>query len=299
MKTKLERIWQGMALLAACCGVSGAQAAVSVYGIASSSGELITTRIYDNIATTPIVSYSFKVFYDARLLRVAQATRNDAVWSLFDGVRPVAYQPPDASHRGEVWFVGGKLDARNPGAGVLGSSVLLGTVVFSRLESRTPDFNVTIGRPGEYANFVTSHGVSLDALPGEVTFASVTPTREDRDLDGLSDEWEVKFFEDPKFAFYSDDGDRDGINNLGEQALGSDPTDEKSNLHMEVLRQPRGVILQWTSFADRTYTIEGSDDLEKFRAVKSGIKATPPANTFDLPSEDSQAFYRILLETAP
>lgn len=299
MKTKFYRIGCGMGLLAAWFNASSAHAAVRVYGSASSSGELITTRIYADISTTPIVSCSFKVFYDARVLKVVQAARNDAVWSLFDGTRPVAYQEPDASRPDEVWFVGGRLDARNPLAGVLGAGVLLGTVDFSRLDSRTPDFNVTIGRPGDYANFVTTHGLSLEALPGEVTFAGVAPTPNDLDLDALEDKWEDKFFGDPKLAFYSDDDDKDGINNLGEQALGSDPTDGESNLGMTILREPKSVLLNWTSFADRRYTIEISDDLRRFQVLKAGVEATPPVNTFEAPTEDRQAFFRIVLESAP
>lgn len=298
MKTRLYQVLCGGWLLAALLSPPAANATVRVYGVASSSGALITAQIYADISTTPIVSYSFKVFYDARLLQVVQASRNDAVWFMFDGTRPVAYQEPDASRSGEVLFLGGKLDARDPRAGVLGSGVLLGTVAFSRLNSQTPAFNVTIGRPGDYANFVTSHGISLDALPGEVTFARVAPTRYDLDLDGLDDLWEVKFFGDPRLAYYSDDGDKDGIHNLGEQALGSDPTDGKSNLELTILREPKGVLVHWTSFANRSYTIEGSDDLQRFQALKSGIAATPPSNTFELPAEDRRAFYRILLDNA-
>jgi hypothetical protein len=298
MKTKLSQIGCAIGLVAAWFSAPAAHATVRVYGIASSTGPQITAQIYADISTTPIVSCSFKVFYDARLLQVAQATRNDAVWSMFDGVRTVAYQAPDISQPGQVWFVGGKLDARDPHAGVLGTGVLLGTVAFNRLEPRTPEFNVAIGRPGDYANFVTIHGISLDALPGEVTFTSVVPTRNDRDLDGLNDKWETEFFGDPKLAFYSDDGDKDGIDNLGEQALGSDPTDEKSNLELTIVRQTKGVLLHWTSFADRTYTLEGSDDLRRFRTLKSSIAATPPLNTFELSNDDSRTFYRILLEPA-
>jgi hypothetical protein len=299
MKTTLYRALCGGWLLAALVGAPAADAAVRVYGVASSSGERITAQIYADISVTPIVSHSFKVFYDARLLQVVQATRNDAVWFLFDGVRPVAYGAPDASQPGEVLFVGGKLDARDPTGGVLGSGVLMGTVVFSRLDSRTPAFSVTIGRPGDFANFVTRHGIRLDVLPGEVVFGGVTPTRTDSDLDGLEDRWEVNYFSDIRLAYYSDDSDRDGINNLGEQALGSDPTDGKSNLQLTILPAPKGVLLRWTSFAKRSYTVEGSDDLKRFRAVQGAIEATPPSNTIELPAADRRAFYRILLETTP
>jgi hypothetical protein len=165
------------------------------------------------------------------------------------------------------------------------------------LDSLTPAFSVTIGRPGDYANFVSNHGIILDALPGEVTFASVAPMRQDLDLDGLDDKWESEFFGDPKFAYYDDDDDKDGLNNLIEQAVGSDPTDGKSNFQLVTVREPKRLLLRWSSFRDRTYTVEGSDDLRRFQALKTGIAATPPANTFELPTGEKQAFYRILLET--
>ncbi len=185
-------------------------------------------------------------------------------------------------------------------SGVLDNGVLLGTVVFSRLRTDTPGFNVAIGRPAEFASFVTIQGAVLEAQQGEVVFDPVSPTRDDQDLDGLQDRWEEQYFKDPKEVFYSDDNDGDGVNAQGEEALGSDPTDAASNLHLEVVHKADGVLLSWTSFEGRTYTIEAGEDMHRFRAVESGLKATPPSNTYELKPETKSnvQFFRILLEPA-
>lgn len=300
MKTKCNRTISGLLLLAGLTGVPGTQAAVSVYGAAASSGEHLTVQVYAHVTEVPIVSFSFKMFYDPALLQVVNATRNEALWYMHDGSRLIPYQVPEASQPGAVRFVGGLLDARNPGAGVLGNGCLLGTVVFRRLGSDTPQFTVALGQPGDYASFVTVNGLTLEARPGEVTFGPVLPNRHDQDLDGLTDAWEIQFFNDIRLAYYADDPDADNVNNQGEEALGSDPGDPASNLTLMVVRRANGVVLQWTSFAERSYTIEASDDLNRFRPIETGVKADPPLNTYELKVEPSapRAFYRIVLEAS-
>ncbi|HSH17298.1 MAG TPA: hypothetical protein VLD18_14750, partial [Verrucomicrobiae bacterium] len=70
MKTKLIQTLGGLVLVTGLTWAADAPAAVDVYGVASSSGEFVTARAYANITTTPIVSFSLKVFYDPNLLYV-------------------------------------------------------------------------------------------------------------------------------------------------------------------------------------------------------------------------------------
>jgi len=296
LRRRLSAWLRPLISVACLLGALPVKAGVSVYGTASSSGEHITVDVLADITTAEIVSYCFKVFYDPSILQLVNAARNETVWYLHDGTKAVPYEKPDTSRPGEVLFVGGMMDARSPKLGVSGNQVRLATLVLRRLNPNVPSFSVLIGRKGQYANFVTKQGVTLDATPGEVSFSGVAPDRNDRDLDGLSDKWENTFFGGTKQAYFSDDTDHDGANNLSEQAAGSDPTDQSSSLHLSVWRGRKGVLLEWPSATDRVYTIEASDDLRKFRAIKTGVEATPPNNTFELSGEAEAAFYRIRLE---
>ena len=289
-----------LAVLTPLLVVPRAHASVTVYGNASSTGPLVNVSVFADITGSPIVSHCCKVFYDPATLRVVSATRNAAAWTLFDGARPLAYPGPDASRPGEVLFTGAKLDARSPLAGVLGNRVLLGTIAFARNSSSTPSFTVRLGRAGEFANFVTTNGTTIDAYPGEVTFAGVSPDAADRDLDGLGDAWETQFFGNPRNAFYSDDSDRDGANNLAEQTAGSDPTNAASALRLTVTRHPDGALLQWPSASGRVYEVEASDDLKKFVPLVSEIRATPPLNSLTISSRElgHALFFRLRVETA-
>lgn len=110
----------------------------------------------------------------------------------------------------------------------------------------------------------------------------------------------MKFFGDIARAYFTDDPDRDQVNNLAEQALGSDPTNPQSNLWLWISRQNQTILLQWTSVSERSYTLQVSDDLRKFQSLKSGLAATPPVNTFELPAPypTEPAFYRLCLDPA-
>jgi len=296
MNTKLQTLF----LAAAVCAAP-ASASVRVYGEASSTGPEINVEVYADIADTAIVSHTFKLFYNAAQLQLLGATHNAAVWYMHDGVRPVAYGGPDSSTAGEILFSGAHLDGRNPGAGVSGNRILLGTARFARNSPATPSFDMTIGRAGQFANFVTTGAAILEAQPGQVVLLAVKPNPADQDLDGLGDAWEERFFGTTRGVFYSDDTDGDGVNNLGEQAMGSDPTDRRSYLRLDITEGREQVHLEWPSAEDRFYTIEGAKQLGRFEPLKQDIKATPPLNTFDFDRSELPEifFFRIRVEPPP
>jgi len=295
MNTKLQSLF----LAAAVCAAPSS-ASVRVYGEASSTGPEINVEIYADIAATAIVSHTFKLFYNATQLRLLGAAHNEAVWYLHDGTRNVAYGGPDSSPAGQILFTGARMDARNPRAGVTGNRVLLGTARFARNGPATPSFDMTIGRAGQFANFVSTDAAILEAQPGEVVMLSVRPNATDQDLDGLGDSWEERFFGGTR-VFYSDDADGDGVNNLGEQAMGSDPTDRRSYLRLDISEGRELIVLQWPSAEDRNYTIEGAKQLGRFEPLKEGIRATPPLNTFEFDRNDLPEilFFRISVEPPP
>ena len=94
---------------------------------------------------------------------------------------------------------------------------------------------------------------------------------------------------------------RSGVNNLGEEALGSDPTDARSNLRLAISDRREVVLLEWDSVEDRIYTIEVSKELGRFEAWKEGIRATPPLNSFELDRQElgEVRFFRIRLDAPP
>ncbi len=285
--------------LAAALLAMPASAAVQVYGEATSSGPGIRVQVYADITGAAIVSHTFRLFYNASQLQVLAAHRNEAVWYFHDGVNPLPQTPPATTPAGEVLFVSGHMDARNPRTGVNGSRVWLGTVEFARNGSATPGFDLTIGHAGLFASFVNTNGSVLEAQVGQVVMQGVAPSPDDQDLDGLPDKWEEKFFGGTRGVFYSDDPDGDGVNNLGEQALGSDPTDARSNLRLAISERREIVLLEWDSAEKRTYAIEVGKELGKFETWKEGIEATPPLNSFELDRGElgEARFFRIRLET--
>lgn len=286
------------AATAAAVGTIPAHASVRVYGEATSTGPDVSVQVYADITSPAIVSHSFKLYYPASELRVAGAAHPEAVWYFHDGTRTVPCPAPETSTPGEVLFVGGLMDARNPLAGVTGNHVLLGTVLFSRNSQDTPNFDMTIGRAGQFASFVTVNGAVLEAQAGQVTVQSVSNNPGDTDLDGLGDKWEENFFGTTRGVFYSDDPDHDGVSNQGEETMGSDPNDPTSNLHLVISDGKEKLVLEWTSAEKRRYTIEAARTLGRFEPIKEGIEATPPLNTYELERGDlgEILFFRIRVE---
>jgi len=289
-------------LLAAALWAPPATASVRVYGEASSSGPQISVQVYADITSPAIVSHTFKVFYDPRQLQVAQANGNEAVWFFHNGTAVVPGPSPAQPTNGEVLFMGAHFDARDPHTGVTGNRTLLASLVFNRVNGSqaTPGFELSIGRAGQFANFVAITGEVLEAQPGAVTLLAVQPTAGDLDLDGLQDRWEENAFGSIQGVFYSDDPDGDGVNNLGEQALGSDPNDPASNLSLTLRERNGRMVLSWPSAADRTYTVEAGNAPNRYKVLEEGIKATPPFNSMELEPGvlGANGFFRVRLDGA-
>jgi hypothetical protein len=296
---KIQKTLLGL-VTAGLVGISSAQATVRVYGEATSTGPTINVQVFADITTPAVLSFSFKLFYPAGQLQPVSASCNEALWYFHDGTRLVPYPAPDTATPGQILFIGGHMDARNPLEGVLGNHVLLGTVQFNRTSPSTPSFDMTIGRTGQFASFVAVNGLIMESAPGQVTIQSVTSDSADQDLDGLNDQWEERFFGSTKEAFYSDDPDRDGVNNSDEAAMGSDPTDARSLLRLAIAGGKESYVLEWSSAEGRVYTIEGARSLNRFEVLKSGITATPTMNTFEFKREEfgDIQFFRIRVDPA-
>ncbi|MCL5097107.1 MAG: thrombospondin type 3 repeat-containing protein [Candidatus Omnitrophica bacterium] len=298
MNTRFFPWLQAMLFATALLPARAPAASVEVYGEANSSGEITTVSIFADITNSPLISFGTRLLYNPTDLRVVEAAKNSDAWFFSNGTAQAPYLEPDLSLQGEVLIIGGKMDGNNPLQGVIGNRILLGTAQFERLTHASPEFELAVGRPQPYANFVTTQGRVLESQPGEVVFAAVSPNPDDLDLDGLLDKWEIEYFKGTDQAYYDEDPDGDGFSNLQEQALGSDPTSSDSNLRLSISRLEQGVQLEWNSAPDRVYTVEYSNQLPEFVPLQTGIAATPPLNRYPVDLRNA-SFYRVVLETAP
>jgi hypothetical protein len=104
---------------------------------------------------------------------------------------------------------------------------------------------------------------------------------EDLDGNGLSDAWERLYFGrtgvDP-----SADPDGDRLNNLAELKAGTNPNDFQSQFKfIRITRQAGGALVEWSSVANRSYSILRSSDVQTgYQLLTSGRQATPPVNSF-------------------
>jgi len=299
MKAKLFPYLAAITWAAGALSSPRLAAAVTVYGEASSSGAAITVNVFADIPKDPLVSFGVRVVYDPKNLYVSNAAKNTEAWYFSDATGRVPYMDPEMVTLGEVLIIGGKLDAKNPLQGVDGKHVLLGTVTFGRLQANPPRFDLALGRAASYANFVTTAGVVLDTAKDGVVFQSVTPDPNDTDLDGLPDSWEIRYFGSIEKAYWSDDPDGDGSDNLHEYLADTNPTDKTSYLRIRsISSMSGGVSIEWmggiesTQYLQRCLTLDATNPL--WQDVFTNPPPTPVAssNTQFL-GTNNLMFYRI------
>lgn len=122
---------------------------------------------------------------------------------------------------------------------------------------------------------------------------------QDSNGNGLPDAWEILFFGgigvDP-----SADPDGDGLNNGDEYKAGTNPNDFQSQFKfVRVTPQPQGVLVEWSSVANRVYSVlRSSDPQTGYQVLAAERPATPPVNshldTTAVPP--GSYFYRLQLE---
>ena len=176
---------------------SSAFAGVNVYCEGAYTENDLVLYIYADITDPTVLrSAGVKVGYAVSVLTLVSAERNNDVWYLGSE----NYNSLETSAPGEAVFVLGKLDPAHPGEGVNGNRVLLGKILFNRLESSMPPngFEVSIGLgksgpEGNFANFVdTSEPAQL--LDAAVTFGEIKIfERGDANGDGDVDSRDIKY----------------------------------------------------------------------------------------------------------
>ena len=118
----------------------------------------------------------------------------------------------------------------------------------------------------------------------------------DSDGDGLLNGWEQQYFSDPLSGVATTDNDLDGMNNLQEQAAGTNPKAAASVLKFTDLRTSGGnLILDWIGGQAARQVIQQATNLGGvWTAIYTNQPPTAVTNSLSLtPSNASPRFYRI------
>lgn len=160
------------------------------------------------------------------------------------------------------------------------------------------------------ADWFGSNIVASDTLDGNYRFtfneqslaySLVATGSADGDGDGMDDSWEEYYFvtTDAVGGGPNDDWDGDGSSNLTEWGAGTNPTDPADLFCVKLFSiSGTSVDVSWSSVSGKTYAIQKCTDLtdNSWGSVVSGIDASSPTNSYNLTSEDTKAFYRVVVE---
>ena len=158
---------------------------------------------------------------------------------------------------------------------------------------------------------VTNPATLADAAQASLSLASTARGRvervdldisivlEDLDGNGLPDAWERLYFGRTSVDPFADP-DGDGLNNLAELKAGTNPNDFQSQFKfIRITRQAGSVLVEWSSVANRSYSIlRSSDVLTGYQLLSGNRQATPPVNSFldTTAAPPGPYFYRLRLQ---
>lgn len=166
---------------------------------------------------------------------------------------------------------------------------------------------ILVVSPLELAALGSYHAVVTNAL-GAVTsqVAQLTFDYGDCDEDGMGDEWEWAHGLDPANPADADwDADGDGLTNLQEARIGTDPQDPLSVLKVQLLDGgDGGALIEFTAMPEVEYSVEYTSQL----GSGSWITLTNLAPIQEIQvyrvvdpevGSDGSRFYRVLAPPAP
>jgi hypothetical protein len=122
--------------------------------------------------------------------------------------------------------------------------------------------------------------------------------------DGISDAWRLQYFgalNDPN-SQADVDADGDGLSNLAEFKLGTNPLDASDDMRLRVTvaagNQGRSVKLKFRTAAGRNYQIEGSTNLRAgtWTPVQTNVLGTGSDVELPAPSQEHYFYYRVRLQ---
>jgi hypothetical protein len=119
-----------------------------------------------------------------------------------------------------------------------------------------------------YLPIEMSRNFSQLGEPGKRTLLNLT-LGEDSNGDGLPDAWQRRINADLGKVTPDGDADKDGMSNLDEYLAGTYAYDPESGFLLTILRSENDVpVLEFTAISGRTYTLQGSPDLQDWKPVQ-------------------------------
>jgi hypothetical protein len=118
----------------------------------------------------------------------------------------------------------------------------------------------------------------------------------DTDGDGMPDVWEIDHsFDRLNPADAGLDADSDGLTNLQEYQLGSDPRDARSGLHLDIAAGTPNVALSFRAVSNFSYTVVYANTLGVAWQPLQSISAAPTNRTIQIlvPPTNDTRFYRL------
>lgn len=147
----------------------------------------------------------------------------------------------------------------------------------------------------EAYNLQSSDSLVSDHL---IFVADFRPAFVDTDGNGLPDFWENLVFGDIGTTEAATDKDFDGLSNLQEYHVGTDPNDDQSRLEVLGTYHSEGqTTIQWTTVVDRNYLLQESSDLTNWSDIADEISGTgQPAHKVIPMHSEKKTFFRILVK---
>ena len=122
-------------------------------------------------------------------------------------------------------------------------------------------------------------------------------TLPDADGDGIPDEWESRYGLNPgSSADRNLDSDGDGVSNYLEYIGGTDPTDPRSNLRIDLITSPGAAVVRVGALANHTYSVQYSDSLPAGWKKLADLLALPTDRVVSIPEPNytTNRFYRLV-----
>ena len=160
-------------------------------------------------------------------------------------------------------------------------SANVGWITFDQ-SSGQPRLDFLTGRFTGHAYFANLGWIALDSPATHLAAATIACP--DTDADGIGDAFEMLYFHNLGRAGPASDSDRDGRSDRAEFIANTNPLDAQS--HLSILGQTfpafnaagtKSIVLQFTSSANRLYTIERSTDLTSWADSGLGLFAGDPS----------------------
>lgn len=293
----LSKSLAGLLLLAAIPNAARSQdIKIDVHSVATIGSKEVILDLIADTKETAVRGFGLRVRYKPGDLELVSAGTYGGLWFLQDEKgRAAPYTDVTLPGGGDVRMVGGRFDGTDPGEGIRGSSLLLGTLVFKRLNANPPAFSIEPPDPSSFSLFTSVAGENLN---DQVRFLETVeqPAAEDKDDDGLPDDYERTTFGDLTTSDGGGDFDGDGDSDGDEFIQGTDPTDPASKSRLQLVLQPDGSkLLRWDGAAGRVYNLRWSTSPATMGSMLRGIPGEPRAYKIldDWHNPDPRGFYQL------